>query len=160
MAIQAEYAQAILAGTKTVEFRKRRLAPDIRTVLIYETSPTQRVVGYFSIDETIASTPEALWERFAAVGGIRHEAFHRYYGKAATAVGLKIESAERFTTGVSLSDLTPSPPAPQSFLYLDRQVLQQIDRRQSRSAGRIPNGPAPRSRSLLTTLPALVASSR
>ena len=39
MAIQPGYAEAILAGVKTVEFRKRALAPDIETVLVYETSP-------------------------------------------------------------------------------------------------------------------------
>ena len=63
MAIQPGYAEAILAGVKTVEFRKRLLAPDIETVLVYETSPTKAIVGSFAVKCMEVASPEVIWGR-------------------------------------------------------------------------------------------------
>lgn len=126
MAIQPPFAQAILAGTKRVEFRKRGLAPDIRTVLIYETAPTQMVVGQFTVGTCVTAQPEELWARFRRVGGITAEDFAAYYGDSATGVGLTVSTAARFPRPVGLSEFVPVPAVPQSFAYLDVEVLEQI----------------------------------
>ena len=127
MAIQPQYAQAILAGEKRVEFRKRALAPDIDTVLIYETAPTQRVVGRFKVADTVRLTPSGLWRRFGAVGSIARPDFMRYYDTHQAAVGLVVGSVDRLAVPVALSDLQPRPSVPQSFSYLPVAVLDQIE---------------------------------
>ena len=48
MSIHPRYAEAILSGQKRVEFRKRRLAPDVTTVLVYATQPVGVLVGRLS----------------------------------------------------------------------------------------------------------------
>jgi predicted transcriptional regulator len=130
MAIQPEYSQAILDGTKKVEFRKRALASDVRTVLIYETAPTQRVVGEFGFDEVVTGRPEQLWLRFGEFAGINVEDFVRYYQGCATAVGLRIITARRYVDSVALWELHPQPAIPQSYTYLGCDALDQVRRRQ------------------------------
>jgi predicted transcriptional regulator len=126
MAIQPQYAQAILSGDKTVEFRKRGLAPDVDTVLMYETSPTQRVVGVFRVDATVRLAPSGLWRRFGSVGSISRQNFMSYYDAHRIAVGLVVGSVVRLAAPVPLSDLQPRPAVPQSFSYLPAAVLDQI----------------------------------
>lgn len=132
MAIQPQYAQAILAGEKTVEFRKRGLAPDIDTVLIYETAPTQRVVGMFRVDDTVRLSPGGLWRRFGSVGSIARGDFMSYYDTTPTAVGLVVGSVVALAIPVALADLRPTPAVPQSFSYLPSEVLDQIRALQGR----------------------------
>jgi len=132
MAIHPQYAQAILAGDKTVEFRKRALAPDVDTVLIYETAPTRRVVGMFNVDDTVRLTPSRLWRRFGSAGSIARPDFMNYYDTHRMAVGLVVGTVVRLAVPVSLSDLRPRPSVPQSFSYLPSTVLDQIEAIQAR----------------------------
>lgn len=126
MAIQPPFAQAILTGAKTVEFRKRPLADDVHTVLIYETAPTQRVVGLFRIADTVRMYPNLLWDRYGAVGAIPEEDFAEYFARHETGVGLLVECAVRFVRPLELSELQPSPAVPQSFSYVSADVLAQV----------------------------------
>ncbi|MBZ5735641.1 hypothetical protein K8Z61_14190 [Nocardioides sp. TRM66260-LWL] len=126
MAIRPQYAQAILTGAKTVEFRKRGLADDVDTVLVYETAPTRSVVGVFKVDDTVRMSPRGLWRRFGSVGAIARGDFMSYYDTSPTAVGLVVGTVVSLRVPVPLSELRPSPPVPQSFSYLPADVLEQI----------------------------------
>lgn len=126
MAIQPEYAHAILDGSKKVEFRKRRLAADIDTVLIYESAPTQRIVGHFTIERTELTTPRALWRLFGSVGSIAQADYLNYYGTSERAVGLVISEVERYKHPVALADLSARPAVPQSFCYLPASALSEV----------------------------------
>jgi predicted transcriptional regulator len=123
MAIQPPFAQAILSGSKTIEFRKRALAPDIATVLIYETAPTQLIVGEFELAEHVVATPAKLWKKFATVGGIDADRFDAYFAGHERAVGLRVSSSMAYARGVALTELTPTPAVPQSFSYVDADML-------------------------------------
>lgn len=126
MAIQPRFAQAILSGEKRVEFRKRRLATDIDTVLIYESAPSQRIVGSFTIARTDVASPSALWREFAAVGGIPRREFMDYYTGHAQGVGLVVGAVDRYQRPVALRELAASPAVPQSFTYLPASTLEEI----------------------------------
>jgi predicted transcriptional regulator len=117
--IHPGYAQAILDGTKQVEFRKTAPAPDIKIALIYATAPVMKVVGYFEISEVVRATPQALWGRFGAVAGIGKADYDTYYGDAAQACGVAVARAQALAEPVALSSLRPDLRAPQSFQYLD-----------------------------------------
>lgn len=60
MPIHPRYANAILGGTKSAEFRKRRLAPDIQRIVVYETAPTSLIVGEFWIGKTVLGSPDEI----------------------------------------------------------------------------------------------------
>jgi predicted transcriptional regulator len=118
MPIHPRYANAILDGTKGVEFRKRRLAPDIGRVFIYSTSPVSRVVGEFVIEETVVGSPEDIWQAYGHTGEISEPEFHKYFEGRDTAVALTVARTRRFTKPLALADLSPRPAVPQSTIYL------------------------------------------
>lgn len=126
MAIRPEYAQAIMQGTKAVEFRRRPLAADVRTVLIYETSPTKQIVGEFTVGEVVIASPSELWRKFRGVGGITEEAFTAYYVEASKGAAITISKVKSYDVPVKLSDLNSQPAVPQSFCYLDADVLAEL----------------------------------
>src|SRR5689334_12761204 len=103
MAIHPRYAQAILSGRKTIEFRKRALASDVRTVLIYETSPTQAIVGEFDLQDHVVESPDELWNQYGAMGAICEADYAAYYAGRPEAIGLAIASARRYDHPVPLS---------------------------------------------------------
>ena len=129
MAIQPRYAQAILGGSKLVEFRKRPLAPDIHTVIIYQSSPMQMIVGTFEVANVVLASPRQLWRRFGEIGGISRADLLTYYGDADRGVALLIGSARRFSRPVALTTLSPPPAVPQSFSYLPGNLLSQAAER-------------------------------
>ncbi|WP_166789392.1 ASCH domain-containing protein [Cryobacterium sp. TMS1-20-1] len=118
MAIHQDWAEAIMDGSKRVEFRKRRLADDIETVLVYATAPVSKIVGHFMIDEIVSSTPADIWARFGNVGAIGRDAFFTYFNGKSSAVAILVASAQRFEDPLELNDIYPKPGIPQSFSYL------------------------------------------
>lgn len=126
MAIHPVYADAILAGYKQVEFRKRALAPDISSVLIYATAPVQGIVGEFTVRGIVAGTPDEVWARYGEVGHIDWDSYGQYYRNSTTAYAIVIGRVKRLSTTLPLSALDPQPTIPQSFMYLDRSQLHAI----------------------------------
>ena len=118
MPIHPRYANAILDGTKGVEFRKRRLAPDIRRVFIYSTSPVSRVVGEFVIEETVVGSPDDIWQAYGHTGEISEPEFHKYFEGRDTAVAFTVARTQRFRKPLALADLSPRQAVPQSTIYL------------------------------------------
>ncbi|MCS5732494.1 ASCH domain-containing protein [Herbiconiux daphne] len=118
MAIHQKWADAIMNGDKRVEFRKRRLADDIRTVWVYATAPTSKVIGKFTVGEIVTGSPASIWARFGDIGEINHDDFFAYYGDAHTAVAIVVSEAERFADALALAEIDPKPAVPQSFAYL------------------------------------------
>ena len=118
MSIRPQFAAAILDGSKRVEFRKRPLATDIGTVVIYATKPVGAVVGEFVVDGQEVGKPEELWARFAEMAGIDREGFFNYYDGSARAVGIVIGRVDRYDQPRPLGDVDPGAPPPQSFKYL------------------------------------------
>ena len=122
MSIHPNYAESIMRGTKTIEFRKRRLAADISTVIVYSTSPTKLIVGTFDIEETIAAEPRELWRTHGKYGDIPKGAFFEYFDGYSVGVGFRITRVRRLNSPVRLEALSPELVAPQSFLYLPEVV--------------------------------------
>jgi predicted transcriptional regulator len=131
MAIQPGYAEAILAGVKTVELRKRVLAPDIETVLVYETSPTKAIVGSFAVSGIEVASPEVIWARHWRQAEISRKAFDHYYTGASIAVAISLTCSRRFSYAVGLAQLNPRPAVPQSFNYLSAEIVEELIQLQS-----------------------------
>jgi predicted transcriptional regulator len=118
MSIHPQYADAILSGTKRVEFRKRRLAADVSTVVIYATQPLGRVVGIFEVVGHDVASPAELWDRHSTHAGISATGYRKYYAQAQSAVGILIGGVQRLPQPRPLSDLPGVSRPPQSFSYL------------------------------------------
>lgn len=118
MSIRPQFAEAILDLTKLVEFRKRRLAPDVSTVLIYATMPVGRIIGAFEVAGYDIASPTALWERHKRHAGIARNAYREYYQGTKEAVGILVKDARRLERPIRLTELDETLPVPQSFVYL------------------------------------------
>lgn len=126
--IHPRYAEAILAGTKTVEFRRQGLPDDVTHIAVYSTAPVQRIVGMFEIDTIDKTSPARAWSKYATVGGIEQTPFERYYTGAANAYVIRVRSTRRFDEPVALADLDPAMRPPQSYMYLAPPVLDRLTR--------------------------------
>lgn len=122
MSIHPEYAEAILAGRKKVEFRKRPLASDVDVVVVYATQPVGAVVGTFTLDGADIDTPAGLWSRHGHHGGIDRPAYDAYFQDRSSAVALRVAHARRLCEPVPLATVGASA-APQSFQYLPVTAL-------------------------------------
>ena len=120
MSIHPQYADAILAGTKRVEFRKRRLAPDVSTVVIYATQPVGRIVGTFEVLGHDVAPPAELWDRHGTHAGISLTGYDEYYAQTPAAVGILIGSVQQLSQPRQVTDLPGVSRPPQSFSYLTR----------------------------------------
>ena len=127
MSIHPQYADAILAGTKRVEFRKRRLAADVSTVVIYATQPVGRILGTFEVLGHDVAAPDELWDRHSAHAGISAAGFRAYYAHTPTAVGILVGDVQRLPQPRQVTDVPGISRPPQSFRYLS--TAQAVDLR-------------------------------
>lgn len=118
MSLHPAYADAILSGQKTVEFRKRPLADDVRYVVMYSTKPVGEVVGVFGIAAQETADPESAWARFGTLGAIQEKDFFRYFEGAENAVAIHLEEVFPLPRSVTLEEGTGVKRPPQSFQYL------------------------------------------
>lgn len=119
MSIKPQFALAILDGTKNIEFRKRRLAPDISTVIIYATLPIGSVIGTFTVAAYDEDRPTPLWERHRQHAGISRQAYRDYYKNSQRAVGIMVDKPFTLPEPIPLLELSDGVRPPQSFSYLD-----------------------------------------
>ena len=118
LSIKPQFAQAIFAGRKTVEFRRARLAPDIELALVYATQPTGLVIGWFRVNGIAESTPDGLWRRYGRHGAISRRDYFTYFDGADRAYGIEIGSPTIMDEPLTLDEIVAGLRAPQSFQYL------------------------------------------
>lgn len=118
LSIRPRFAQSILRGEKRVEFRKTRFRTDVSHIVMYASSPVQKIVGYFEVLHIDEDSPDQLWCRYHTVGGISQKDFQAYYGSSARGVAIGIRRVWTLPNPVPLTVLGKSLSPPQSFVYL------------------------------------------
>jgi predicted transcriptional regulator len=120
LSLKPKFAEAILAGEKTFEFRRALFRrQEIRTVVLYASSPTRKVVGEFTIDGVLSLGLDALWGATQKGGAIERGYFDQYFQGRITGHALKVKTARRYRSPLCLrADFGIHHP-PQSFCYLD-----------------------------------------
>jgi|SRR5690554_328575 len=123
LSIKPIYANAILKGVKTVEFRKRVFKKNVDKIFIYSSSPTKMIVGYFTFSNIVEDTPENLWKTFQKVGGISKDDFFEYYKETEKGFGIVIKELVKFEVEKDPIEFIENFTAPQSYVYLEREKL-------------------------------------
>lgn len=123
LSIKPIYANAILEGVKTVEFRKRVFKKNVDKIYIYSSSPTKMIVGYFTFSNIVEDTPENLWKTFHKVGGINKVDFFDYYKETEKGFGIVIKEVVKFDVEKDPMEFIENFTAPQSYVYLERDLL-------------------------------------
>ena len=118
ISIKPAYAEAILSGRKTVEFRKASFPKRVGTMVLYATSPVKRIVGLAKVRAVVVLSPEGAWRRYRNCGAIDRRSFDTYYARSKKAVCLEIEKAHRLDPAINPYRAVKAFRAPQSFRYL------------------------------------------
>lgn len=126
MSIHPEYVDAILAGTKRVEFRKRPIADDVTHVIVYATAPVSAVVGAFTVENQSTATPSSLWKTFATVAGITRSGFFSYFADRPHGVGIQVGQVLAPPEPLSLTEHLGVIRPPQSFQYLAAHTAEPV----------------------------------
>lgn len=118
LSIKPEYAFKIFDGTKKFEFRKVIFKnPNIKTVVVYASSPVQQVIGEFEIDNILSFNPDALWEITKKYSGISKDFFDEYFADKQIAHAIKVKRTKKYKKPLSIKESFNVTP-PQSYVYL------------------------------------------
>lgn len=118
LSIKPEYAFKIFDGSKKFEFRKVIFKkPNIKTVVVYASSPVQQVIGEFEIEDILSFDPDSIWSLTKKYSGISKAFFDEYFADREIAHAIKIKSTTRYTTPLNIRDDFNAVP-PQSYMYL------------------------------------------
>lgn len=118
MSINPEHVEKILNGTKKYEFRKHvsKIIPD--KIIIYCTTPVQRIVGEVEVKEVLQDKPSKIWSLTSSKSGINKEFFDSYYDGRNTAVAYKLGAIKKYNKQKTLKDFGIKA-APQSYMYIN-----------------------------------------
>ncbi len=118
LSIKPEYAFKIFDGTKRFEFRKVIFKnPNIKTVVVYASSPVQQVIGEFEIDNILSFNPDEIWELTKTHSGITKDFFDKYFADRDIAHAIQIKNIKKYITPLNIKkDFNVFPP--QSYVYL------------------------------------------
>ncbi len=125
--VRPQYAEPLMSGQKRVEFRKKSFRARPSHVVVYASSPVQRVVGYFRVAEVDVAAVSDLWYRYSEVGGIVEEDFAAYYAGHDEGVAFTVAEVLALDEPVALEEIGLGSRPPQSFAYLDAEVLGLLD---------------------------------
>ncbi|MGW5939150.1 ASCH domain-containing protein [Streptomyces celluloflavus] len=129
LSVHPRFATAILAGTKTVEVRRQRVAaPSGTPVFLYATAPTMALVGMARIASIQVASPREVWSASRRSVGISRREYDDYMSGAAQASGLTLEAPVTFVAPVPLAALRASGSfhPPQSYRYLTGEDLRKM----------------------------------
>jgi len=126
MSIHPDYTDRIFSGNKRVEFRKTRFSSPVSHVIVYATSPVQRVVGYFCVAQICVAHPTEIWDRYQGVAGIDEDEYRSYYKDCRRAIAIEIGDVNRLILPEALSSLGMCKHPPQSFRYVPPATLERV----------------------------------
>lgn len=118
LSIKPEFANKIFAGTKKYEFRRSIFKnPDIKTVIVYASSPVRKIIGEFEIDHILNHDVDTLWNITKEFSGISSDYFYQYFEEKEQGFAIKIKNVKLYKSPKCLKkDFNLLPP--QSFAYI------------------------------------------
>ena len=118
LSIKPEFADKIFDGTKLFEFRRTIFKnTNVKKIVVYASSPVQKVIGEFEIEFILKSGLEDLWNETQEYSGITKDYFFQYFSEKKEGFAIKIKNQRKYKQPKSLKDDYNLLP-PQSFLYL------------------------------------------
>ena len=119
LSIKPEFAHKIFEGSKKFEFRKQVFKDSsVKKVIVYSSSPEQKVIGEFEIETILSDTPNNIWIQTKLYSGISQEFYNEYFKGRDNAYAIKVASTKKYRKEKSLADYNVQS-APQSFAYVE-----------------------------------------
>lgn len=122
LSVRPAFAHALLAGTKTVEVRRR--FPDVATpatIYVYSSTPDRAVLGTIELEGIDRPLASSVWDLYRHEIQIHRQPLEEYLENVNDAAILRVRSPIRWPKAVPLallrSEIGLEPP--QSFRYVD-----------------------------------------
>ena len=126
LSLKPRFAEAILAGDKTVELRRTEPKIVVPTkALLYATTPVRALLGTCVITNVRSADLAVLWNEYGSRSGLLHHEFQQYFEGAEVGAALTLTHPQPFSRKISLQDLRAMPRSfrpPQSFAYVDTET--------------------------------------
>lgn len=127
LSVKPRFADQILAGTKTVEFRRSWAAEPVGLAVVYSSSPVQRLVGIVEIEGAVVASPTSVWTNCRARGpGLERKELMEYFAGKDQAYGVLLGGLTLPTKPVPPKSLFRGFRPPQSYRYLSATELRRI----------------------------------
>jgi predicted transcriptional regulator len=119
LSVKPHFGEAILAGTKRFEFRRSLYrCSNVEIIVLYASSPVQRVIGEFRVANILALAPDELWRATHRWSGIDRAYFDEYFDGRALGYALQVGQRRTYRTPKLLRRDFGIAHPPQSFCYL------------------------------------------
>jgi predicted transcriptional regulator len=119
LSIKPEFAYKIFDGSKKFEFRKAIFKDkSVKKVVVYASSPMQKVIGEFEIEQILFSDTENLWQDTQEFSGISKDYFDDYFIDKKMGYAIQIKSITKYSNPLCLKNDLQIKTPPQSFMYL------------------------------------------
>lgn len=123
--IRPEYVEKIFQGRKKYEYRKSLPNKEVDKILIYETSPTSKVVGEAIVDFVEGAPPDVLWNKTKHASGITHDFFDMYFRNCDTAYAYRLSQVKKYKKPIDVKKFGING-VPQSFCYVDENSYKKV----------------------------------
>lgn len=122
LSIKPEFAYKIFDGSKKFEFRRTIFKnKEVKSVVVYASSPVQKVIGEFEIGEIINRDLDTLWNLTKEFSGITEDFFYSYFSNKENGFAIKVKNKKKYKNPKCLKeDFKLNPP--QSFVYIKKAI--------------------------------------
>ncbi|GAA4256541.1 ASCH domain-containing protein [Dactylosporangium darangshiense] len=121
LSLRPRFADAILAGTKTIEVRRRPVNASAGTpIILYASSPRRAVVGTARLSAVHSDDHNTAWRRYRHTLGLARREFDAYLEGTSQVYLLHLGNVCRLNQPLPLQRLREDGPfqPPQSFRYV------------------------------------------
>ena len=119
LSIKPEFAEKIFNGTKKFEFRRSIFKnPNIKTIVVYASAPTQKVIGEFDIENILFEEINNLWLQTQNHAGINKDYFLSYFSDKQEGYAIEIKRPRKYDVPLELKENFKIQQPPQSFAYI------------------------------------------
>lgn len=117
LSINPQHVQKIINGIKKFEYRTRVAKEDVKSILVYCTFPTKKVVAEVKIKGILSDSPERLWKKTKHYSGINKNFYDEYFCGHDIAYAYELGEVIKYVQPKELIDFG-CRFAPQSFVYV------------------------------------------
>lgn len=117
VSINPKHVVNILNETKKYEYRKNVAKQNISSIIIYETTPTKKIVAEVEIIDILTLSPKEMWKKTKEWSGISKKFFDVYFHNRKIAYAYKLGKIKIYNKPKTLNEYGIKN-APQSFIYI------------------------------------------
>jgi predicted transcriptional regulator/adenylate kinase len=129
ISLHPEHANKILSGEKKLEFRRVWATRPITAVIIYSTLPVKKIVAVAYIKQVHKGSPTKLWNLAKSIGGgLSRRTLYKYFEGKKEGYAIEFSSINCCNPTINAESLLENFHAPQSFTYVGKDKLEQIEK--------------------------------